>query len=132
MAVCTEFTCNHCGFKVESWSDGFAYLKDNRGKRRYFFHPAGADEMWEFCRRQLGNPQVSYEEFERFLQERRGWEDNFICMHCGRQTRRDLSEISMRCTRCRKQELKPTQALEGQRCPKCKQGIFSGVCTAIS
>jgi hypothetical protein len=130
MAACTDFTCNACGFKVESWSDGNPYLTDNSGKRHFFYHPGGEGESEEFY--EQGCLVVTEEGYLAFQKERGGNEQDWICLHCGRQTQRDPQLDPMRCTGCRRSELLDTQELEARTCPKCKKGTFHGEWGAIS
>lgn len=132
MAACTEFTCTHCGFKIESWDEGNPYLRDAEGKRHFFYHPGDQEERLEFFEKQTGRPAADEAEFIAFLNEQGGNEAHYLCLHCGRQTQRDPEHDPMRCTGCGKRTLKDTQELEGQTCPKCSQGTFSGEMTGIS
>lgn len=132
MAACTEYSCSHCGFKVEAWDDGNPYLTDTEGKRHFFYHPGGDLEAREFYQQQAGCAAVQEDEYRAFWQERGGNESNLICLHCGRQTRRDPERDSLRCTGCRQQALLVVNELEGRACPKCGKGVFHGEMGAIS
>lgn len=131
MAALTEFTCNHCAFKVEAWDDGNRYLTDSEGKRHFFYHPGDIREMRGFAEEQTqGN--MTEEDYLAFFKEHCGNEGAYLCMHCGRQTRRDPKRDPMRCTGCGKRKLRDTCKLEGCACPKCGKGIFHGEMGAIS
>lgn len=132
MAICTKFTCDNCGIKIESWSDGKPYLRGPDGKRHYFYHP-GERYVWE--RRyeaETGCPAPDHETLMAFVRTRVGNEGHYLCMHCGEQTWRDSHYDPMICTSCGKSELFSAPRLENQNCPKCRTGIFKGKFTAIS
>jgi DNA-directed RNA polymerase subunit RPC12/RpoP len=132
MAARTDFTCSHCGFKVEAWDDGNCYLTDSEGKRHFFYHPGDYGQTREFYQQQTGCAEVREDDYLAFWRERGGNEWDLICMHCGRQTRRDPKRDPMRCTGCGKRKLKDTNRLDGQTCPKCAKGTFHGEMGAIS
>lgn len=132
MASCTELTCNHCAFKIESWDDGSPYLRGVDGKRHYFYHP-GERFVWEeLYAAETGHPVLDQKELLAFVETRAGNERHYLCMHCGRQTQRDPEHDPLTCTRCRKRKLRLSQRLEGRTCPKCSKGTFTGRLTAIS
>jgi hypothetical protein len=39
MAQSRFIVCGGCGFEVEAWSDGNPYYRDERGHKRYAYHP---------------------------------------------------------------------------------------------
>ena len=131
MAALTEFTCSHCTFKVEAWDDGNRYLTDSEGKRRFFYHPGDLAEMRAFAEKQTQS-LLTEEEYTAFLKKHLGNEGAYLCMNCGRQTRRDPKRDSMLCSRCAKPKLRVTRNLEGRTCPKCGKGTFHGEITGIS
>lgn len=123
MAACTRFICSHCLFFVDSWDDGNPYLTDSEGTRHFFYHPGAHTETRAFAEEQMQRPMTE-EEFTAFCKQHSGNEGDYLCMECGRQTRRDPRHDSMRCTGCNKQKLRGTHRLKGRPCPKCRQGIF--------
>lgn len=133
MAICTVFTCTHCGFQIESWSDGLPYLRGTDGTRHYYCHP-GEQGVWrERFEAEHRRPAGTPEELLAFVEATMGCELSYLCRHCGRQTRRDPERDSLRCTGCGRKDLHPLHELEGQTCPKCGQGTFHGEFTgAIS
>ena len=131
MAACTEFTCSHCAFKVEAWDDGNRYLTDSEGTRHFFYHPGDITGMRIFAEEQMLSP-LTEDEYSAFLEERGGNEGDYLCMNCGRQTRRDRKRDSMLCTGCGKPKLRDKCKLEGLTCPKCGKGTFHGEMTGIS
>jgi len=133
MAICTAFTCNHCGFQIESWSDGYTYLRGTDGTRHYYLHP-GEHEVWnERFEAEHQRRASTEEELLAFVEANMGCEHYYVCRRCGRQTRRDPERDSMGCTGCRRRELHPIDELEGVTCPKCGKGTFHGEFTgAIS
>jgi DNA-directed RNA polymerase subunit RPC12/RpoP len=132
MAALTEFTCSHCHFRIESWSDGKPYLRGSDGQRHYFYHPCEPDAWEERFQIEHHRPSGTQAELHAFVEARVGLESHYLCMHCGRQTHRDPKHDSLRCTGCGKARLKNTDYLEAKRCPKCRQGTFHGEMTAIS
>jgi DNA-directed RNA polymerase subunit RPC12/RpoP len=132
MAACTDFSCNVCGFKIESWDDGHPYLVDGSGERHYFYHPGGDRAAREFYLQETSGFEVNEKDYLAFWNERGGCESSLICLHCGRRTRRDPDRDPMKCTGCRSRELLDTQKLEARTCPKCKKGTFHGEWGAIS
>lgn len=133
MAACTEFTCSHCGFQIEAWSDGNPYLRGTDRTRHYYFHP-GEVGVWKECfEAEHDRPAMTREELHAFVEANMGCEQHYLCQHCGRQTQRDPAHDPMRCTGCGKAVLKDTCHLEGVACPKCGKGTFHGEFTgAIS
>ena len=132
MAALTEFICSHCGFRLESWGEANPYLRGSDGKRHYYYHP-GEREVWEerFLA-ENARPAATSAELTAFVEARCGCEINYLCMQCARQTQRDPQCDSLCCTDCKKRRLKDLRKLEGQTCPKCRQGVFRGEMTAIS
>ena len=131
MAACTKFTCAHCGFHVDAWSDGNRYLTDHQGKRHYFYHPGDLTAMRAFAEAQTGGVMTEAD-YLAFLQARCGNEGDWLCLKCGCETRRDPKRDPMKCPDCGQQKRRDTNKLEGRRCPKCAQGTFHGEITAIS
>jgi len=132
MAALTCFSCNHCGFHIDSWDEAHPYLRGTDGKRHYYFHPG---EHWVWNERfevEYDRPALNQEELLAFVETHSGCEADYLCMHCGRQTKRDPDHDSLRCTGCGKQKLRDTCKLEGSPCPKCGQGTFHGEMAGIS
>lgn len=132
MAALTEFTCSHCHFRIDSWSDGKPYLRGSDGGRHYFYHPG---EYYAWDERFLiehHRPSATQAELHAFVEARVGHESHYLCLHCGRQMHRDPLQDSLRCTGCGKSRLKDTCELEDEPCPKCRQGTFHGEMTSIS
>ena len=131
MAACTQFTCHHCGFQVEAWSDGNRYLTDTAGTRHFFYHPGDLMEMRAFAEAQTQS-RMTEEEYLAFLQAHCGNEGDWLCLHCGCQTRRDPHHDPMHCPDCGGRKLRQTYRLDGRTCPKCGKGTFTGEMIAIS
>jgi hypothetical protein len=132
MSALTEYTCSHCHFRVESWSDGKHYLCGSDGRRHYYFHPCEPDAWEERFQAENHRPATTQQELLAFVDAHAGHESHFLCLHCGRQTHRDPKHDSLRCSGCRKLQLKDTNDLANESCPKCRQGTFHGEMTGIS
>ncbi len=131
MATCIRYTCPHCQFSVDGWSDGNRYLTDHEGKRHYFYHPSDITEMRAFAEEQTGGV-MKETEYLAFLKERCGNEGDWLCLRCGCQKRRDPKHDPMQCPECGQRKLRSTFNLESRTCPKCGKGIFHGEVGAIS
>lgn len=107
MAEGVEFSCEHCGHTIEAWSDGNPYYLDERGRKRYAYHPSPELAL---C---IGN-HVPH-----------------VCLACGAMTRVDSRAPRDQCRKCRAHDLVATFELGGRPCPYCKQGRFGAVPTII-
>jgi hypothetical protein len=38
-------SCNHCGHSIEAWNDGNPYYVDERGRKRYAYHPSSERDL---------------------------------------------------------------------------------------
>jgi DNA-directed RNA polymerase subunit RPC12/RpoP len=131
MAMCTDYTCGRCGFRVESWDDGNPYLMNAAGKRHHYYHPGGPSDIMRLYQELTGAPE-DWSALETYSHTHGGIEGDYLCQHCGRQTRRDPARDVLRCTGCKRMALLPCEDLEGKPCPKCRQGVFTGQFGAIS
>lgn len=93
-------TCDACGYTIEAWSDGNPYYLDERGRKRYAYHPS--DEVM----RCVGN------------------DDPHLCLACGRKFHVDSRRPVSVCPKCGSDQIAETFSLAGKRCPKCKRGTF--------
>lgn len=100
MAGCIRYVCQNCGFDLESWDEGSPYFIDERGKKRYAFHP---DPDRDKC---IGN------------------DSPYICLECGKQFKVDSRAPRTNCPKCKSVDIVDTSDLQGKRCPKCKKGVF--------
>lgn len=100
MAGCIRYVCQNCRFDLESWDEGCPYYIDERGKKRYAFHP---DPMRDKC---IGN------------------DSPYICLECGRQFKVDSRAPRTNCPKCKSTDIIDTFNLQGQKCPKCKKGVI--------
>jgi len=129
--MCTDYVCGHCQFRVESRDYGNLYLMDAAGKRHYYCLPNGPGEEMRLYQRLTGAGE-DYAGLEAYYQSHGGNEGDYLCMSCGRQTRRDPARDALRCTGCKRMTLLHSAELEGKPCPKCRQGVFTETFGSIS
>jgi ribosomal protein S27AE len=96
-----RLVCTHCGFAVDAWSDGNPYYRDERGKKRYAYHPDHA-------------------ELERCI----GNDVPHLCLACGAQTMVDSEKPRTTCRKCKTGVLADLWVLDEKPCPKCHAGVF--------
>lgn len=101
MAEGRRLVCNHCGRSVEAWSDGNPYYRDERGRKRYAYHP-------------------DHENLARCV----GNDEPHLCLACGAETKVDSLKPRTRCRKCKADRLVPCWELAGHPCPTCRTGIF--------
>lgn len=133
MALIKTFICSHCRHEITVSDEGHPYLRDAAGKRHSFYHPLESRVTEPLFRKETGlDCHKDRKAFEAFLRERGGAEEDHLCLHCGRMTRRDGNGETMRCTRCKRAALVKCWDLEGRPCPKCREGVFRGGDCGIS
>jgi predicted RNA-binding Zn-ribbon protein involved in translation (DUF1610 family) len=110
MAQGVTFSCNRCGHSIEAWNDGNPYYVDERGKKRYAYHPSSERDL---C---VGN------------------DSPHICLSCGRKFMVDSRKPISACPSCKEADIVDTYNLNGRKCPYCKNGNFpeSPMMTGIS
>jgi DNA-directed RNA polymerase subunit RPC12/RpoP len=100
MAEARRYVCQACGAQVEAWSDGNPYFIDERGEKKYAYHP--------------------YPEVEQCI----GNDVPHLCLGCGASFMVDSLQSSSTCPECKSDETCATYELEGRRCPFCKLDTF--------
>jgi hypothetical protein len=132
MAGCYTFSCDHCGFSVDSWEDGNRYLEWPIGTRNYLYHPSDIDETERLMREICGHSPTP-DEYVRAFRRYGGNETEFLCYDCLTISRIDV-EIDLRiCASCKSSALRAASRLAQTECPKCREGHFDdGETTAIS
>jgi|SRR3982074_2141871 hypothetical protein len=100
MAGCYTFSCDHCGFSVDSWEDGNRYLEWPIGTRNYLYHPSDIDETERLMSEIYGHSPTP-EEHVRAFRRYRGNETESLCYDCLTISRIDV-EIDLRmCSSCK-------------------------------
>ena len=132
MAGCYTFSCDHCGFSVDSWEDGNGYLEWPIGTRNYLYHPSDIDETERLMSEIYGHSPTP-EEHVRAFRRYGGNETEFLCYDCLTITRIDV-EIDLRiCSSCKSAALRAASRLAQTKCPKCREGHFDdGEITGVS
>jgi DNA-directed RNA polymerase subunit RPC12/RpoP len=100
MAQGFRFVCGGCGAAIEAWDEGNPYYFDERGRKRYAYHP---NPQRDLC---IGN------------------DSPHLCLSCGEQLMVDSNAPLTRCPKCASADLASTYHLSGKRCPYCKGGTF--------
>lgn len=101
MAECIRYECDHCGRAIEAWSDGNPYYIDQRGRKRYAYHPDH-----EGLSRCVGN------------------DEPHLCLACGGEFVNDNRSPVASCPSCDSADISPTFDLKGRPCPFCGEGRF--------
>jgi hypothetical protein len=96
-----RFACTACDFAVEAWSDGNPYYRDERGRKRYAYHP-------------------DHENLARCI----GNDVPHLCLGCGGETKVESARPRATCRRCKGERHVPTWELAGQVCPRRRQGML--------
>ncbi len=81
MAGCYTFSCDHCGFSVDSWEDGNRYLEWPIGTRNYLCHPSDIDETERLMREIYGHSPTP-DEYMTAFRRYGGNETEFLCCGC--------------------------------------------------
>jgi DNA-directed RNA polymerase subunit RPC12/RpoP len=132
MAARFTFTCSHCGFRVESWSDSNPYIRGPNGRRHHYYHPGEDQQLAQIAEKILGHPPTP-EEIEELRRLHGGNESDYVCTACQKISRRDPSKDKLTCRRCGSKQIIRTSEVAGQPCFACNQGRFdNGPMTAIS
>lgn len=100
MALLQVFICGNCSHSVEAWDEGNPYFIDERGKKRYVYHP---DPERSRC---TGNDVP------------------MLCLRCGTECLSDSADPRMNCPNCNADALTDLWCLDGKQCPYCKRGSF--------
>lgn len=131
MSLCVKFTCNKCGFSVESWDDGHPYIEFPKGARNFFYHPGESEVISEVAEKILGHHASNFE-CEEVLQKYGGAASEFICRKCRHVSVLDPQKDQLVCAQCGCQDVQDTWTLANSKCLKC-DGVFpDGVVTGIS
>jgi predicted RNA-binding Zn-ribbon protein involved in translation (DUF1610 family) len=101
MAEGRRFVCDSCRKAIEAWSDGNPYYLDERGRKRYAYHP---DQKFALC---VGN------------------DDPHLCLSCGRGFKVDSRIPVSRCPKCSGIDIASTWNLDQKACPFCRKGRFT-------
>ncbi len=100
MAIARRFNCTKCTNKIEAWDDGNPYYYKKNGKKVYAYHPS--DELL-LC---VGN------------------DSPHLCLSCAKKFMVDSQAPISRCPKCKSSDIRDTWSLVGEKCPKCKRGVF--------
>ena len=46
MAMSLVYICKGCGFTAEGWDEGNPYIEFANGKRKFYYHPGGEEELY--------------------------------------------------------------------------------------
>jgi len=116
-----RFCCNGCAYTVQVREGGNPYLLDWRGKRWYY---APTQPAWQVILEIEYMEQRFLSDLERQrLLQKQGNAPEHVCLTCGRITWIDPTRDKMECWWCGGIVMQGT-ALEGERCPKCQQGVL--------
>ncbi len=131
MALCLRFTCDQCGFHVDSWDDGNPYVEDQRGKRHYFYHPSREQRLRELARGILGHEPTD-QDLRELCKRSGGNAADHICTACGTIQGIDPERDQLCCCKCKEPSVIPTWELAGAECLKCGGRFASGLMHAVS
>jgi hypothetical protein len=133
MAGCYTFSCDHCGFSVDSWEDGNRYLEWPIGTRNYLYHPSDIDETERLMREIYGHSPTP-DEYMTAFRRYGGNETEFLCCGCLAISRIDEKRDLRVCSSCKSAALREIgNRLAATECPKCRQGHFdAGKMTGVS
>jgi len=132
MAGCYTFTCDRCGFSVDSWEDGNRYLEWPIGTRNYLYHPDDIKETERLMQEIYGRSSTP-EENERAFRRYGANETEFLCYDCLTISRLDVEIEPRVCASCKSSALRTASRLAKTKCPRCRQGNFAdGQITAVS
>jgi hypothetical protein len=101
MAEGRMYASSGCAFTVEAWSDGNPYYRDERGRKRYAYHP-------------------DHENLARCI----GNDEPHLCTACGAIVKVDSEKRTDRCRKCKAVALVPIWEIGGRACPRCRSGVF--------
>lgn len=100
MAQGIRNVCTHCRWDVEAWDDGNLYYLDGDSRKHYAYHPSSE------LSRCVGN------------------DTPHLCLDCASDFTVDSRDPVYRCPACNSDAVVETFELAGQRCPRCKVGVF--------
>lgn len=101
MAAAMKFVCNECSHAFMAWDEGDPYYRDERGRKRYAYHPSPERERCTAV------------------------ESPVLCLSCGNEGKVDSAKPITHCRKCRSEDLIDLWHLEGKPCPYCKRGRFA-------
>jgi|GEM_PF-2829394 len=93
MAMSESYKCQSCGFAIEAWDDGNPYVSTKDGRRHYFYHPGGIEDVHPVLIEEAGR-ELSAAELEEIVKERVGIAADHLCPDCGSESKLDESRIS--------------------------------------
>ena len=131
MAESLLFTCNKCGFQVESWSDGNPYIQGSARKRFYYYHPAEESQLVEIGKKLYGRV-LNSQEINIMRKERGSNAPDHICLSCGKIRKLNPRKDRMVCTSCKGKNFVETWELAGKKCMMCDGVFLDGIPHAIS
>src|SRR5258708_36881283 len=100
MAGCYTFSCDHCGFSVDSWEDCNRYLEWPIGTRNYLYHPSDIDETERLMREIYGHSPTP-DEYMTAFRRYGGNETEFLCCGCLAISRIDEKRDLRVCSSCK-------------------------------
>jgi DNA-directed RNA polymerase subunit RPC12/RpoP len=100
MALGRTFVCTGCAHAIEAWDEGNPYYVDERGERRYVYHPS---------------PERA---------RATGIEWPALCLGCGAEITQDSAARVARCPGCASPDVVDAWELEGRTCPYCRAGVY--------
>lgn len=100
MAAGRVFVCSGCAYTISAWDEGDPYYLDAAGEKLYAHHPAPERE---WCI---------------------GIETPMLCCTCGVECIDDSRTPLTACPSCAAEDLVALWALDGVRCPQCREGTF--------
>ena len=131
MAACYKFTCNKCGFAIESWDEGNPYIEYPKGQRQYYYHPEESDEIERIASEILGHFPTRPER-DAVLHTYGGNAANFICRECESLTKLDPEVDPLLCASCGSSNILETRDIAGKKCIRCDGTFSQGEFAAIS
>jgi len=128
MASNLIFTCDKCGFSVESWDDGHPYIEFPKGKRNYYYHPGEMDVISEMAEKILGH-EANYRERDEVLRKYGGAASDFICRKCEHVSILDSAKDRLICSVCGSEDVQQTWTLAKSKCIRRDDTFSEGYAT---
>ncbi len=124
MSISVLHRCPACGFEIEAWDDGHPYIRDDRGRARFYYHPCETEVRQKILSVCEWAHDKSPEDLSALLEKKSGNMTEFLCLGCCRRFKCDEDRQQPRCRKRGSKDVRDVMLLGGCACPKCGKGRF--------
>lgn len=115
MPLIQRYGCNECDFELPSGWGGYMYAVDDVGNRRVCPHPCEFSAVVEITGLEMSEAESA---------GRTGYASHCVCLACVEQFDLDLERDERVCPKCSAQQVRSSEELIGESCPRCQVGLI--------